>query len=76
MSSAIENAPSTFHETLKIQTMIMKRSKKTCAICMEGFEEEQIIKKLYCSHIFHRKCLKEWMKRNKVCPLCRSDLAN
>ena len=54
----------------------MKRSKKTCAICIEGFEEEQIIKKLYCSHIFHRKCLKEWLKINKICPLCRSDLTN
>ena len=61
MSSAlVELAPCVVGEQapLKIQTMVMKKSKKTCAICIEGFQEEQIIKKLYCSHIFHRKCLK------------------
>lgn len=27
-----------------------------------------------CYHIFHKKCLLEWYKKNKSCPLCRIDL--
>ena len=27
-----------------------------------------------CYHIFHKKCLLEWYKKNKSCPLCRKNL--
>ena len=27
-----------------------------------------------CYHIFHNKCLLEWYKKNKSCPLCRKNL--
>jgi hypothetical protein len=27
-----------------------------------------------CKHIFHSKCLSEWMKRQRSCPLCRTQL--
>lgn len=29
-----------------------------------------------CNHIFHTKCLEEWILRKKVCPNCRFDLSD
>lgn len=30
----------------KVKLMIMKKSSRTCPICIEGFSQDQIIKKL------------------------------
>ena len=27
---------------------------------------------LYCGHLFHKDCIKEYYKYNKTCPLCRA----
>lgn len=29
---------------------------------------------LKCGHVFHKKCLEEWMKKSNICPLCREDI--
>ena len=43
-----------------------------CSICVESLNDNIAIK-LTCDHIFHKKCLEEWLKKgkNKDCPLCR-----
>ena len=41
-----------------------------CPIC----DENKIDVSLPCSHFFCEKCLKEWMKKSKTCPLCRLKL--
>ena len=43
-----------------------------CSICVEPLNNSFAIK-LNCDHIFHDKCLQEWLKKskNKDCPLCR-----
>lgn len=38
------------------------------------FSKDEIIMKLPCSHIFHYKCLKTWLKISIYCPLCRMNL--
>lgn len=47
---------------------------KTCTICLTGFIENDTITFLNCKHIFHEKCLNEWVKYNSVCPVCRSSV--
>lgn len=46
-----------------------------CAICLENFSETdgKQVAELNCSakHIFHADCLKEWLKNNDTCPMCR-----
>ena len=51
------------------------RKETECAICLEEFQRNDIIKEFYkCKHIFHKECLKNWLKRSNECPLCKYDL--
>tara|TARA_B110000858_G_C17369429_1_gene278826 strand:- start:19 stop:513 length:495 start_codon:yes stop_codon:yes gene_type:complete len=47
----------------------------SCSVCLEIFNNEDIIKQLKCKHIFHKKCLEPWLNNNNNnCPLCRRDI--
>mmetsp|Transcript_79191 Transcript_79191/g.183747 ORF Transcript_79191/g.183747 Transcript_79191/m.183747 type:complete len:327 (+) Transcript_79191:95-1075(+) len=46
-----------------------------CPTCLEDFTKEHNIKKTVCGHFFHEECLAPWLRINRYCPLCRSDLA-
>ncbi|KAL4464074.1 hypothetical protein ABPG74_006011 [Tetrahymena malaccensis] len=58
----------------KITTMKIGNTSQTCSICYNGFEKDEIIKKLPCKHIFHLSCIKPWLKKQKTCPNCRDDI--
>jgi hypothetical protein len=47
---------------------------ETCSICRENFEENSIVRRLGCEHIFHIGCIDTWFETNIRCPLCRLDL--
>lgn len=42
-----------------------------CQICMEDFEEGDELRTLPCFHLFHAKCIDQWLKEKSVCPTCR-----
>lgn len=42
-----------------------------CSICLNKENKEIMI--LPCNHNFHSDCLRQWLKNNKKCPICRSD---
>lgn len=44
-----------------------------CYVCHENFNDDHDIAMLHCGHIFHKKCMEEWMKIKKNCPTCRSE---
>jgi hypothetical protein len=46
-----------------------------CAICINKIESNEYIRKLKCNHLFHKKCVDNWLKKNienPSCPMCRS----
>lgn len=45
----------------------------SCPICLSSFEDNDIVI-TECGHRFHYSCLKESLKRNSKCPLCRKFL--
>lgn len=45
-----------------------------CAICIEDFEESNIVRLLQCGHIFHPECIDPWfLTRQARCPLCKAN---
>ena len=45
---------------------------KECSICFENLIEN--IQKTSCGHFFHKRCLNDWFKMNRICPMCRKKL--
>lgn len=48
----------------------LSSEEKVCTVC---FEQVEFADKFYlcCGHMFHLTCIKEWLKRVKICPICR-----
>lgn len=47
----------------------------TCSICYEDADYQ-----LNCGHIFHKRCIKQWLqkqrlqKQQRTCPMCRAPI--
>jgi len=53
-----------------VMEMIPESNKKfECVICLNNIKDD--IKITDCGHIFHNKCLYEWVKIKNKCPTCR-----
>ena len=42
-----------------------------CAICLVRLEDGDVVGDIPCGHVFHKDCLKDWLKRKNRCPLCQ-----
>ncbi len=51
-----------------------KNFSDTCTVCQTEFSEGEKIKQLNCQHSYHISCVDEWLKENKVCPICKEDV--
>ena len=38
------------------------------------FVKNDEIMNLPCVHIFHSNCIKKWMKRQDICPICKNKI--
>jgi hypothetical protein len=46
-----------------------------CSICLENFQEQQLVRVTPCRHEFHSHCLEQWLTSYKDrCPLCQASL--
>ncbi|KAF2323304.1 hypothetical protein GH714_034538 [Hevea brasiliensis] len=45
-----------------------------CCICLNKYIDDDELRELPCSHVFHVDCVDKWFKINALCPLCKSDL--
>jgi len=49
-----------------------KDNKPSCIICISDFESGDITKSLPCMHLFHSKCIDQWLKVKGKCPTCQT----
>ena len=47
-----------------------------CPICLEDIENNNDSSTLKCNHRYHKICIKMWLDRNPICPLCRMDVVD
>jgi hypothetical protein len=45
-----------------------------CAVCLEDFEAADELRRMPCSHSFHRHCIFRWLRISRACPFCRFPL--
>ena len=46
-----------------------------CTICQENYENTDNIKLLKCSHLYHCKCIDQWLLNcSNLCPICRQQI--
>ncbi|GMI87744.1 hypothetical protein like AT1G24580 [Hibiscus trionum] len=44
-----------------------------CCVCLNGFEADEEVSELSCTHFFHKGCLQKWFgNKHTTCPVCRS----
>lgn len=53
---------------------------ESCSICLDNLFGSSSIHGpatlMSCSHVFHERCLLEWLQRKNTCPMCRTVLYN
>ena len=48
--------------------------KRNCVICLEDFKSGEKATLLPCVHLFHKNCIKNWLKSKNSCPICKFEL--
>ncbi|KAK9698084.1 hypothetical protein RND81_08G081200 [Saponaria officinalis] len=47
-----------------------------CCICLANYGNNDELRELPCSHLFHKDCVDKWLKINALCPLCKSQVGD
>jgi hypothetical protein len=45
-----------------------------CSICKSNYDQDDVIIRLPCFHVFHNECAREWLVSHHTCPECNVDL--
>ncbi|KAM6585845.1 hypothetical protein CsatB_012847 [Cannabis sativa] len=45
-----------------------------CCICLARYADNDELRELTCTHVFHIECVDKWLKINASCPLCKAEL--
>jgi hypothetical protein len=55
------------------RSVVLDETPSDCAICLDSIQKGQNVAKMPCDggHMFHDKCVSEWLKTRNTCPICR-----
>ncbi|KAK9941161.1 hypothetical protein M0R45_017782 [Rubus argutus] len=45
-----------------------------CCICLAKYRDKEEVRQLPCLHMFHLKCVDQWLRIISCCPLCKQEL--
>ena len=55
------------------EKLIKNDDNDICSICLEKLKDDKCVI-LNCEHIYHKDCIKKWLKKNETCPNCRINI--
>ncbi|XP_051242680.1 RING finger protein 150a [Dicentrarchus labrax] len=65
----------------KLQVRTIKKGDKetesdfdNCAVCIEGYKPNDVVRILPCRHIFHKHCVDPWLQDHRTCPMCKMNI--
>ncbi|KAF5880081.1 E3 ubiquitin-protein ligase, partial [Clarias magur] len=65
----------------KLTTRTVKRGDKEtepdfnhCAVCIEGYQLNDVVRILPCKHVFHKMCVDPWLNEHCTCPMCKLNI--
>jgi len=66
----------TFVESLPLVTIDseLQNAYIRCPVCLMDYDIEEEVLKLPCNHIYHKECIKTWLKQANTCCVCRHEL--
>uniref|UniRef100_A0A672I577 RING-type domain-containing protein n=1 Tax=Salarias fasciatus TaxID=181472 RepID=A0A672I577_SALFA len=45
-----------------------------CAVCIEGYRPNDVVRILPCRHVFHKHCVDPWLQDHRTCPMCKMNI--
>lgn len=51
----------------------LDEDQRTCTICLEEYVENDVIRRLACTHAYHTCCIDTWLSKSTQCPICKFD---
>ena len=69
-----KHALNNFNEIVIEDINKLEEGNKRCSICLEEFSNNEKVTSLPCIHFFHTPCIKNWIKRQNTCPVCKFEL--
>lgn len=70
------NKSSSFSGHISSGSTQKSKSSYSCVICLNNIYDEELVRTLPCWHIYHFKCIDEWVKIKSNCPLCNINLTS
>ncbi|XP_071768345.1 RING finger protein 150a [Centroberyx gerrardi] len=65
----------------KLQVRTIKKGDKetesdfdNCAVCIEGYKPNDVVRILPCRHVFHKHCVDPWLQDHRTCPMCKVNI--
>lgn len=52
------------HELVQARDLDLKKQ-NTCVICLQGFEDDEVLLRLTCGHVHHATCIQTWFSKGK-----------
>ncbi|XP_033907279.3 E3 ubiquitin-protein ligase RNF128-like isoform X2 [Acipenser ruthenus] len=46
----------------------------SCAVCIEVYKLNDVVRILTCNHLFHKTCIDPWLLEHRTCPMCKCDI--
>ena len=61
-------------ETPVVSDDLIEENNKECLVCLEEQRIGGLAVKLPCGHLYHKKCVVDWLQRHCTCPCCRFEV--